>query len=149
MKNPKPKPKPDTPPTKKPPGSANDKNVGKVLDVAKQGLATLSSVAGVFTERERTRQAEVKAHADVRKAEEQTSQRRIAAQQRLSELVVEDKKNAMDHQRAMQSLANQQAVDAARIRQQDQVLDRILNTPEDSPQLAQSLRALLSKPDGS
>lgn len=149
MKKPTQKPKPDPSSGKKTPGSTNDRNIGKALDVAKQALSATASVAGVFTERERTFQAETKAHADVRKAEEETSRCRIGAQKRLAELVVDDKKNQMDHERNMKVLANERENDTARIRQQDRLLDHVLDqTTVDSPVLEQSVRALLSKPGG-
>lgn len=149
MKKPTPKPKPVPSPGKKTSGSTNDKNIGKALDVAKQGLAAVSSVAGIFTEQQRTHQAVTKAHANVRQAEEETSRRLIDARKRLAELAAEDRKDERDHRHKMQELANRRENDTARIRQQDRLLDHVLNqTTADSPALEQSVRALLTNPGG-
>ena len=144
----KPSQKPSTQTGEKPSGSSNEKNLGKALDVAKQGLAAVDSVAGVFKEKERTHQTVAQAQADVQKAQEETSRCRIGAQMRRDELVVADRENTRIHERAMQALADQKVKDAALMRDREQMLDRLLNDPmANGPQLIQSL-ALLSKPDG-
>ncbi len=144
----KPSSKPNHQPGKKPSGSLNDKNLGKALDVAKQGLAAVDSVAGVFKEKERTHQTVAQAQADVQKAQEETSRCRIGAQKRRDELMAEDRKDARAHEHAMAALADQRVKDASIIRAREQMLDRLLNDPmANGPELIQSL-ALLSKPDG-
>ncbi|GKT17145.1 hypothetical protein AVHY2522_14220 [Acidovorax sp. SUPP2522] len=144
------KPVPKHDPKKKGEASTpwNDKTVGKVLDVAKQGMSSIESLADLGKEVQRTKQIEIKATVQITQAVEKTEQTRINADRQIADIHRSHFKDRMEHEREMQRLNNQATNDAALIRQRDRVLDKLLDNPGDeTPQLADSLRVLLPNGD--
>lgn len=144
------KPAPKSDPKKK--GEASnpwtEKTVGKVMDVAKEGMSTIGSLADWGKEVQRTRQAEINAAAQITQAIENTEQARIKAGVDIAGIRRDHSNNIMEHECEMQRLKNQRDNDAALIRQRDRVLDKLLDNPGDNtPQLADSLRVLLPNGD--
>lgn len=144
------KPVPKNDPKKKGEASTpwNEKTVGKVLDVAKQGMSSIGSIADLGKEVQRTKQIEIKAAVQITQAVEKTEQTRINASRQIADIHRSHFKDRMEHEREMQRLNNQATNDAALIRQRDRVLDKLLDNPGDeTPQLADSLRVLLPNGD--
>jgi hypothetical protein len=143
-------PKPKSPPA----GKAGDKsvwserNAGKVLDVVKQGTSTLSSVAGVFSEKEKTRQAELKAQADIASAKEETKRVQLKTFESLAKTDRKMRKDDQAHERAMAELHNQHVLNLKDSDRRDRVVDKLLEGGNaDLPTLAQGLRGLLPNDD--
>lgn len=140
------KPVPKNDPKKK--GEAGtlwtEKTVGKALDVAKQGMSSIASIADLGKEVQRTKQVEINATVQITQAVEKTAQTRINADRQIADIHRSHFNDRMEHQREMLRLENQAKNDAELIRQRDRVLDKLLDNPGgDTLQLADTLRVLL------
>lgn len=144
------KPTPNSDPKKK--GEASnpwsEKTVGKVMDVAKEGMSTIGNLTDWGKEVQHTKQAHIQAHAQIVGAKEVTEQTRLRAEVDITSIHRDHHKDKMEHERELQRLKNQRENDAALMHQRDRVLDKLLDDPRDNtPQLADSLRALLPNGD--
>lgn len=121
------------------------KHLGKALDVAKAGMSTLTSVVDLGKEIQRTKQAQINAHAQITQAREETERTRLQADVDILAIHRDHHKDRMEHERELERLKGQRANDAALMRQRERVLDKLLDgDPRDNaPLLADSLRALL------
>lgn len=144
----KPTPKSDTKKKSENSNPWTDKTVGKALDVAKEGMSSIGSLADWGKEVQRTKQAEIKATVEITQAVEKTTQTRIKAVTDIAAIQGNHFKDRMEHELEIQRLKNQREKDAALIRQRDRVLDKLLDNPGDNThQLADSLRTLLPNGD--
>lgn len=128
----------------KPSGKVSTATVGKALDAVKVGASAIGQIAGVFAEKERTRQVEVQTHAQIRLAEEATNQVDAQASVDIVAIHAQVHSRNLDHAETMQRMSDTHAVEMARHKQRERVLDKLLESPDGSPeQLVDGLRALL------
>lgn len=122
----------------------SEKTAGKAMDFGKAGMSTIGDLADWGKEVQRTKQEYIKAQTQIAGAKEVTAQTRLRAEVDIMSIHRDHHKDKMEHERELQRLKNQRENDAALIHQRDRVLDKLLDNPEDNtPQLADSLRALL------
>jgi len=121
------------------------KHLGKVLDVAKASMSTLTSVADLGKEIQRTKQAQIRADEQIFLAREETARIAVRAKVEITAILSAHSQAEMDHEAELKRLQNQHANDAALMRQRERVLDKLLDgdSRDNAPLLADSLRALL------
>jgi len=123
---------------------ASAATIGKALDAAKVGASTISSIAGVFAEKQRTQQVKAQANAQIRQAEETTKQVAIQAYTDIANVDAHVYIHRLDHTETMQRMSDAHAVEMALHKQRERVLDKLLESTEGRPeQLVDGLRALL------
>lgn len=128
----------------KPGGKVSTATVGKALDAVKAGASAIGDIAGVFAEKQRTRQVEAQAHMQIRQAEETTKQVAIQAYAEIAAINAQVHGRNLDHAEAMQRMSDAHTMEMARHEQRERVLDKLLESPAGGPeQLVDGLRALL------
>ena len=125
-------------------GKASSATVGKAFDAMKAGASAAGQIAGVFAEKERTRQVEAQAHAQIRQAEETTTQVEIRAQVDIVAIQAQVHSRNLDHAETKQRMSDAHAVEMELHKQRERVLDKLLESRDGDPkQLVDGLRALL------
>lgn len=122
----------------------NEHNVGKALDVAKQGTTTISSVANVFSEVQKTKQKKIDAEASIAKSEHKTKRALANMTVSLAEVHRDMEKNKQEHEAKMTELNLQHELNVTVAEHRERLLDKLLEAPaSDSPALVDGLRNLL------
>lgn len=125
-------------------GKASSATVGKAFDAVKAGASAVGQIAGVFAEKERTRQVEAQAHAKIRRAEEVTNQVAIQANVDIVTIHAQVHSRNLDHAETMQRMSDAHTVEKELHKHRERVLDKLLESPDGGPeQLVDGLRALL------
>ncbi|WP_137174058.1 hypothetical protein [Massilia sp. HP4] len=123
--------------------------IGKALDVAHGLVGVGNSLIGLASERERTLQVQWKAAQEIETSRQKTEQVQIAAQVDIARLLSDDRADIRAHELAMTALRLEEKKLDSVLRQQEQVLERILDSADSQAQLVASYSALLNGPERS
>jgi hypothetical protein len=117
--------------------------VEKTIEVVKEVVGLGKGLADWGQERERTKRAQIEAGVEMARIEKATLEVIVDANAEMRRIEGTHAKHVMDHQATMRRLETEHEKVMSRLRQEERVLDKVLETVDSPAQLAESYRALL------
>jgi len=121
--------------------------IGKGLDLVKEVARVGGAIIELQQEKERTKQAQANAYKEVEKAKEGTKQTMAETCGKIATLQQADLDSQRAHEERMAELQMEDKALTSRLRQQERVLDKMLETADGPAQLVDGYRALLISPN--